>query len=165
MHGNFAALATILARPPDAIAVLKGSRAYPRIRGAVFFYTTRAGVIVATELFGLPRTQNGAESPVLGFHIHDGSACTGNESDPFANAGSHYKKGESLHPYHAGDMPPIFANNGYALSTFLSNRFTVKDILGKAVVLHDAPDDFRTQPAGNSGNRIACGIIEPSRRK
>ena len=165
MYGNFTSLASILEGSPDAVAILRGSRAYPRIRGAVFFYTTRAGVIIATELFGLPRMQNGASSPVFGFHIHGGTACTGNEGDPFADAGSHYKKDESEHPYHAGDMPPVFGNNGYTLSVFLSNRFTVNDVLGKAVVLHDSPDDFHTQPAGNSGNRIACGIIEPHRKQ
>lgn len=57
-------------------------------------------------------------------------------------------------------MPPLFENNGYAYLSFLTNRFHIKDIIGKTVIIHDMPDDFRTDPSGNSGNKIACGIIQ-----
>ena len=57
-------------------------------------------------------------------------------------------------------MPPLFWNNGYAFQMFLTDRFTVKEIIGKTVIIHDNADDFTTQPSGNSGEKIACGVIE-----
>lgn len=57
-------------------------------------------------------------------------------------------------------MPPLFENNGYAYLSFLTNRFQIKDIVGKTVIIHDMPDDFKTDPSGNSGTKIACGIIK-----
>jgi len=42
---------------------------------------------------------------------------------------------------------------------FFTNKFNVRDIIGKAVIIHENPDDYRTQPAGNSGKRIVCGVI------
>lgn len=57
-------------------------------------------------------------------------------------------------------MPPLIENNGYAYMSVLINKFKIKDILGKVVINHDSPDDFKTQPSGNSGTKIACGKIE-----
>jgi len=68
-------------------------------------------------------------------------------------------RGSYAHPHHAGDLPPLFGNNGYALSMFLTTRFSVSEIIGRTVILHSAPDDFTSQPAGNSGVKIACGVI------
>ena len=96
---------------------------------------------------------------VFGFHIHEGNACTGNENDPFANAGGHYNPTNCPHPYHAGDLPPLFSNNGYAFMSVLINKFTVNEIIGRTVIIHSQPDDFTTQPSGNSGKKIACGEI------
>lgn len=42
---------------------------------------------------------------------------------------------------------------------FLTDRFKVDDVIGRTVIIHDKPDDFTTQPSGNSGEKIACGII------
>ena len=42
----------------------------------------------------------------------------------------------------------------------LINKFKIKDIVGKVIIIHDSPDDFTTQPSGNSGMKIACGKIE-----
>ena len=81
-------------------------------------------------------------------------------ADPFAGAMSHYNPKGCEHPYHAGDLPPLFGNGGSALSLFLTNRFSVREITGKTVIIHDRPDDFTTQPSGNSGTKIACGVIE-----
>ena len=50
-------------------------------------------------------------------------------------------------------------NGGYALQAFLTDRFTVRDIIGRTVIIHDGLDDFTSQPAGNAGARIACGVI------
>ena len=57
-------------------------------------------------------------------------------------------------------MPPLFGNSGRAWLAFLTDRITVDEIIGKTVVIHSAPDDFTTQPSGNSGSKIACGAIE-----
>lgn len=96
---------------------------------------------------------------VFGFHIHSGSQCSGDEENPFANALEHYNPRNCMHPAHAGDMPPLFGNNGYAFQIFLTDRFSVNEIIGKTVIIHSEPDDFTSQPGGNAGERIACGQI------
>ena len=76
-----------------------------------------------------------------------------------SDAKAHYNPDNCEHPYHAGDMPPIFGNNGYAFSIFLTNRFCTDEIIGKTVIIHLQPDDFHSQPSGDSGAKIACGEI------
>ena len=65
-----------------------------------------------------------------------------------------------MHPYHAGDLPPLFGSGGVAVSVFLTDRFHLEDIIGKTVIIHSSPDDFTTQPSGNAGAKIACGEIK-----
>ncbi len=151
--------ATLLNTPPRAIAIVRGSNAYPGIYGEVRFYQTVYGTLVAAEFTGLPTNNSACSHPVFGFHIHSGSQCTGNFTDPFADALTHYNPYNCTHPYHAGDLPPIFGANGYSFSTFLTTRFSVGELIGRTVILHSMPDDFTTQPAGNSGAKIACGMI------
>ncbi len=143
---------------PDAQAKIQGDATHPDIWGYVSFYQLQRGVLVMAEVFNLPKGQD-CENGIFGFHIHEGESCTGNESDPFADVKTHYNPNSCPHPYHAGDLPPLFGNNGYAYMTVLTDRFTTKNIIGKTIVIHDRPDDFSTQPAGNSGNKIACGVI------
>ena len=157
-------LSSLLRLRPSARAELQGSEAYPQIRGTVLFRQTPYGTLVAAELDGLPQTMGGCASPIFGFHIHEGARCAGNAEDPFAQAGSHYNPRGCPHPYHAGDLPPIFGAGGYARSAFLTDRFTAEELPGKTVILHASPDDFTTQPAGNAGMRIACGEIVRARR-
>ena len=97
---------------------------------------------------------------MFGIHIHEGTSCTGNETDPFADAKGHYNPNNCAHPYHAGDLPPVFSNKGSAFNAVLTNRFHVREVLGRVVILHSMPDDFTTQPSGNSGEKIACGVIQ-----
>ncbi len=144
---------------PTAVAVMEGSHSYPGINGTVKLYQTVYGVLVVAELVGLPVGRGMCEAPIFAFHIHDGNACTGNEADPFANAGVHYDPATCPHPYHAGDLPPLFGANGIVFSATLTDRFTVEDILGKTVIVHSSFDDFTTQPSGNAGSKIACGEI------
>jgi Cu-Zn family superoxide dismutase len=59
-------------------------------------------------------------------------------------------------------MPPLFVNHGYAFSAFLTDKFYVRDVIGLTVIIHAQPDDFTTQPSGNAGKKIACGLIEKS---
>lgn len=89
-----------------------------------------------------------------------GTSCTGNPIDEFADAKTHYNPQNCPHPYHAGDLPPLFENNGYSYMSVFINKFKVKDLIGKVIIIHDMPDDFTTQPSGNSGTKIACGEIK-----
>lgn len=148
-----------LGHRPAASASIIGSKEYPNLRGTADFYQTDAGVVVAAEITGLPTSADRCESPVFGFHIHSGNRCTGNASDPFANVMTHYNPDDCPHPHHAGDLPPLFGNDGYAFMAVLTNRFDLRDIIGKTIIIHSKQDDFTTQPSGNSGEKIACGVI------
>ena len=150
---------TILRKDPQAMAYIKGSYAYTSVFGTVRFYQTEGGVLVYAQIKGLPDSASPCRGRIFGFHIHEGTACSGNTSDPFADAMTHFNPCGCDHPYHAGDLPPLFGNDGFALSIFLTNRFSIDDVAGKAIIIHDQPDDFTTQPSGNSGTKIACGII------
>ena len=118
-----------------AKANIKGGKKYPKINGVVTFREVKNGVLVTAKVNGLPQSSDSCTGRFFGFHIHEGSSCSGTISDEIEN-------------------------NGYAHMTVLINKFKIKDILGKVVIIHDSPDDFTTQPSGNSGSKIACGIIE-----
>ena len=96
------------------------------IEGEEFFYLFDVGADeLAAELFGLPFSDGVCMSPVFGFHIHSGAACSGTESDPFADTGTHYNPNDCPHPYHAGDLPPLFGNQYklyYVKGVFLFHR-------------------------------------------
>lgn len=144
---------------PTLIAQIKGSNDYPDLHGSVIFKQTQKGVLVTTEVYGLPY-RNECNSYIFAFHIHSGESCTGNETDPFADANTHYNPKNCQHPYHAGDLPPLFGNHGYAYMSVLTDRFNVNEIIGKVIIIHRQSDDFKTQPSGNSGDKIACGKIK-----
>lgn len=145
---------------PYAVANIKGSDSFPSIGGNVYFYQENCGVMTVAEVWGLPTVSGKCSSLVFAFHIHSGASCTGNMQDNFADAMTHYNPHNCPHPYHAGDMPPLFGAGDYAFLAFLTNRFTAEEIIGKTVIIHSAPDDFTTQPSGNSGIKIACGEIK-----
>lgn len=106
-----------------------------------------------------------------GFHIHEVGAC--DASSGFSSAGGHFAPRKNNHGYeadggpHAGDMPNQFAAaDGTLRAQVLDPNVTLKpgsliDSDGSALVLHAAADDYHTQPAGNSGARIACAVIKP----
>lgn len=152
-------LLSVLRGRPQAAARVAGSERYPNLSGTVRFYQTREGVIVWAEIHGLPCSQLPCQERIFGFHIHTGPGCAGNMDDPFADAMSHYNPNGCEHPNHAGDLPPLFGQNGFALCVFLTDRFSVNEVVGRTVIIHDHPDDFTTQPSGNSGTKIACGVI------
>lgn len=156
----FGNLSSIFLKLPNAAAILKGSENYPQIKGSVMFYSTCGGVIVRSEIMGLPDDETECDNRIFAFHIHSGDSCQGNHSDFFADVGGHYNPNNCTHPYHADDMPPLFSVKGKALSVFLTDRFTLKEIIGKTVIIHGSPDDFTTQPSGNAGEKIACGVIQ-----
>jgi len=154
-----ARLLSLLRGRPKASACIVGSESCPGLRGTVQFYQTRRGAAVLAEVSGLPCSGLPCHERVFGFHIHQGADCGGTMDDPFADAMSHYDPYGCEHPHHAGDLPPLFGNDGYALSLFVTSRFSVDEVIGKTVIIHDQPDDFTTQPSGSSGTKIACGVI------
>lgn len=134
---------------PGAYAKISGNGIY----GRVDFYQRPESVMVVARINKLPESM---ENGFFGLHIHEGKSCTGED---FSDTKAHYDKGENPHPMHSGDMPPLFASGGRAYLAFLTSRFSVSEILGKTVVIHSMADDFTSQPSGNAGKKIACGVI------
>lgn len=143
----------------SAEAVIKGSAKYPDIKGIAQFEETQDGVAVSITIRGLPVTEGKCSHGIFAAHIHEGGSCTGNPQDLLADTGGHFNPQGCPHPFHAGDMPPLFAAGDKAAIAFLTNRFTVQEIIGKTIVIHSSADDFHSQPSGNSGEKIACGVI------
>jgi len=150
---------------PIARATVRGNSQNPRLSGTVLFYPADMGTLVVAEVFGLPRmvdTGEGGQSvgPFYAFHVHEGTECgSGDGDNPFAESGSHYNPTGTSHPMHAGDMPPLLADSGYAYASFYTGRFTPEQVIGRTVIIHKHADDFHTQPSGNAGEKIACGKI------
>ncbi|HHT16172.1 MAG TPA: superoxide dismutase family protein [Papillibacter sp.] len=149
----------VLTGKPDAKAILRGGPSHPNLYATVKLYQTGDGVLVCAEAGGLPDKDGACSGGVFGFHIHEGTSCTGTAADPFADTKGHFNPDGCRHPYHAGDMPPLFSSGGRAFLVFLTNRFKVRDVVGRTVVIHAGRDDFTTQPSGDSGKKIACGVI------
>ena len=138
---------------PNVVAYIRGSDEVPELSGEVKFYQNSNFVFVTADINGLPKTSTG----FFGFHIHEGNSCAGKD---FANTKSHYNPANSPHPSHAGDLPPLLYSSGGAYLAFTTDRFTLRDIIGRTVVIHNKPDDFTTQPSGNAGTKIGCGVIK-----
>lgn len=126
------------------------------------------GVRVSIRVSGLTPDQQ------HGVHFHGTGRC---EGPAFESAGSHFAPVASQHGFenpegpHAGDLPNIRANaDGVADTSFVATNVRlatgVENSLlqagGTALVVHAQPDDYRTDPSGNSGDRIACGVIQGS---
>lgn len=140
-----------------ACAKIMGNKDYPGLMGSVQFYEDpTTGVWVQVELSGLPDRDSAIHSNFYGMHIHQNGDC----SIPFDKTGNHYNPNNVDHPDHAGDLPTILGNNGYAYSLFYTNRLKPSELINRSIIIHSEPDDFRTQPAGNSGTKIGCGVIE-----
>ncbi len=161
---QFVNFGKLFSRKPNAVAIVSGGREYPDINGMVRFYKVEAGVMVCADFSGLPSGNGECDSPIFAFHIHAVGDCSENGREPFPDARGHYNPRNCPHPYHAGDLPPLFSADGRAVSVFLTNRFTIDEILEKSIIVHSSPDDFHTQPSGNSGTKIACGIVVPVMR-
>lgn len=147
-----------------AAAEITGGPLAPEIRGSVVFTDVPGGTEVFVEVSGLPpyRPAEGENPPVgpFGFHLHENGSCAvGDAADPFTAAGQHWNPTNQPHGNHAGDFPVLFSNDGYSWTVFFTNKFTVPQIVGKSVIIHENPDDYRTQPSGASGRRLACGVI------
>jgi len=144
---------------PSAHATIKGSEAYESIQGNVYLYEVYGGTVLMGEIYGIPPELERESGGFYGFHIHEGGSCTGNSQDEFADAKSNYNPEGVPHPRHAGDLPPLMSHNGIAWMEVYTGRFYPEEVIGRTIVIHGMPDDFRSQPSGNSGDKIACGEI------
>ena len=140
---------------PAAYANISGNDKAPDLHGMAYFYQVMCGTLVEIEVFGLPSPADAQAGSFHGLHIHENGDCT----SPFDNTGEHYNPCDLPHPMHAGDMPPLLGNCGYAYSLFYTDRFNADEITGRSIIIHSSPDDFATQPSGNSGSKIGCGVI------
>ena len=145
-------------RTKSAVATLTPS-ATSGVSGIVVFSGGGSSVDVHVTATGL------LPGSIHGFHVHDIGNCA---SADFSSAGDHFNPTHKPHgaqdkPHHAGDMPSLLADP----SGKIDARFTLEGVtlggvdgfVGHAVVLHASADNFDAQPSGNSGARIACGVI------
>jgi Cu-Zn family superoxide dismutase len=144
-----------------ASAELRNAKGQPA--GTATFTQVGSAVRVVIEAQGLPPGSKGV-------HVHAVGKCDGPD---FNSAGAHFnphgRQHGALNPQgpHAGDLPNItIGNDGKGRLESTTELITLRggppsllDADGSAVVIHAAPDDFRTDPTGNSGARIACGVI------
>ncbi|WP_062192781.1 superoxide dismutase family protein [Caldimonas taiwanensis] len=145
---------------PMAMAVLEPTRGQGASGRVMFHQMGEDQVMVHAMVKGLkPNAEHG-------FHIHDKGDCSSGDG---MSAGGHFNPGGHPHggqagPRHAGDMPNLRSNaNGEADMRFTLSGVSIgrgaADIVGRGLIVHAEPDDYRTQPTGNSGARIACGVI------
>ena len=132
--------------------------------GTVSFETTRSGTLrIIVEMIGLPPGPHG-------LHLHETGQCS--VGDGFKSAGGHIA-GDRAHGInaeegpHPGDLPNVYvAENGVLKVEFFTDRVSLEggahpllDGDGTAVIVHSDPDDYASQPSGDAGDRIACGVV------
>lgn len=146
---------------PDARAAFVDAGGEPN--GMAELTRTAHGVLINLEVTGLPAGQ------WVAFHIHETGSCdhtTGHES-----AGGHFNPADVEHGFltgtgpHAGDMPNQWVGDDGVLRAQVLNTFVQlgegdADIAGRALMVHAGADDYESQPTGDAGDRLACGVIE-----
>lgn len=142
-----------------AVAVLHPT-AGNKVTGSVAFMPVTDGVRVYAEITGLTPGKHG-------FHVHEFGDCSAAD---LSSAGGHFNPTAQPHAgpdaiaRHEGDMGNIEADaSGNARLDYVDHQISVlndgKSVIGRSVVVHAKPDDLKSQPAGDSGARIACGVI------
>jgi Cu-Zn family superoxide dismutase len=150
------------AQGPAATAKLEATRGNA-VSGTVQFRQQGDKMRIEAMLTGLSPGPHG-------FHIHEKGDCSSGDG---MSAGGHFNPLGKAHAHptsperHAGDLPQLDAGaDGQARLEAEVDLLRIgdgaTDILGRAVVVHAGPDDFKTQPTGNSGARVACGVIARS---
>jgi Cu-Zn family superoxide dismutase len=133
--------------------------------GTVRFEQRGSKVLVTAEVRGL---SPGAEH---GFHVHEKGDCSAPDA---MSAGGHFNPAGKPHGHHgqrerhAGDMPNLVADaTGVAKFSFETDLIAVApgpaSVVGRGLIVHRDPDDYKTQPTGNSGPRLACGVIQAAK--
>lgn len=146
---------------PQAQVVLKPTQGHTAA-GTMTLRAEAGGVRIRGELTGL---KPGSEH---GFHIHENGDCSAPDA---TSAGGHFNPTAQPHgsmdadAHHAGDMPNQRANaedvadvNALVRDISLDGN-SDENVIGRALVVHEQPDDYKSQPSGNAGPRIACGVI------
>jgi Cu-Zn family superoxide dismutase len=143
----------------NGVAVLKPTKGN-NVMGTVRFTEIPPNVHITADVTGLTPGEHG-------FHIHEKGDCGAPDA---SSAGGHFNPGKKMHggpeaaEHHMGDLGNLVADaNGRAhydrTVNFLELAVDPNTIDGKAVIVHAGQDDLHSQPAGNSGARVACGII------
>lgn len=153
--------------------MMKGTHAMARLEptrgntaaGTVMLMQHGEHVMVHARLTGLKPNQE------HGFHVHEKGDCSSGDG---LSTGGHYNPTGQPHgpqdaAHHAGDMPALKADaEGKVDVTFHLDGVSLgsgpADLLGRGIIVHAGPDDYKTQPTGNSGARIACGVIAATPR-
>jgi Cu-Zn family superoxide dismutase len=142
-----------------AIAVLHPSSA-SKVTGTVTFTEQADGVQIQAEITGLSPGNHG-------FHIHEFGDCSATDA---SSAGAHFNPTHKPHAgpdspeRHVGDMGNVQADaSGKATLKYVDHQISLsndeRSAIGRSVVVHEKPDDLKSQPSGDSGARIACGVI------
>jgi Cu-Zn family superoxide dismutase len=142
----------------SAIAILE-PRSDSSASGTVRFVESPAGVTVIVNISG---TTPGPH----GFHVHEKGDCSAPDATtagPHFDVGGHPHGSPSAPAQHSGDFGNLTADaSGQIRTQFVTRQVTVSpspnSVVGRAVILHASADDLTSQPAGNSGARIACGL-------
>jgi len=146
----------------QAVAVL-ASASGSRVSGKLTLVPMGDGVHISGEVGGL------APNGQFGFHVHEKGDCSAVDA---TSAGGHFNPAASAHGragsqvHHAGDMDNIVADaDGVARVNVHLRGVTLggdaaNDIAGRAAIVHADPDDYHSQPTGNAGARVACGVIK-----
>lgn len=167
MHGTIrpAALALMLALPA-APALASATASFVdrtgKVVGSATLTDTGKGVLIEAEAKGLTPNR------WVGFHIHETGTCA--PDGQFKSAGGHYNPTGANHGYldgkgpHAGDMPNQYVGADGTLRATVFNPMVRLEggdapIAGKALMIHGGPDDYRSQPSGDAGDRQACAAI------
>ena len=137
-----------------SVANITGDISSPNLKGIAYFKPFKDGVMVEVEVSGLPGYKNYELFPI---HIHDGYNCNISGEGTFNNVLGHYNPTNENHPYHAGDLPILFSNNGYAYMKFYTTRFKVFDTFDKVIIIHEA---VKNENITTFGRKIGCGKIE-----
>jgi superoxide dismutase, Cu-Zn family len=155
-----AGCATMGGNGPKATAKLEPTKGNT-VAGSVTFVERGGKVVVTANVTGL---KPGAEH---GFHVHEKGDCSSGDG---MSTGGHFNPDAKPHgpqdaAHHAGDLPALKADAaGAANATFTLDGVTVApgaaSIVGRGLIVHKDPDDYKTQPTGNSGARIACAVIQ-----
>jgi Cu-Zn family superoxide dismutase len=137
--------------------------------GVVMLQDTPNGVLVTTDLTGVPAGEHG-------FHFHEKGVCDAKQK--FTTAGAHFAPGGTQHGLmamggpHAGDMPNEHVGADGTLDAEVLNTGvtlgagpkSLNDVDGSALVIHAKPDDYKTQPSGDAGDRIGCAVVAAPRK-
>ena len=136
-----------------AYVELSGNPKYPDLTGLISFIQYPYHVEVSLFLENIPKDQ------LLRFHIYEGTTCSEKSEDESVDAKIHYAPDNSDYPNHTWDLPSIYSYDGRARMTFNTDKFFVRDILGKTIILYENLDNFRNQLASDAESKIACGEI------